>query len=157
MSCDFTPLNENYATCERAVAELRVYSEVLTVAQISSIVGHAPTSCRDGYSQTQLKSTRLPPRTVWVLCSSDIVSSRDLRHHLDWLLAKLSEAALAELQRHHQTKMCIYCLWWSKYGHGGPTINPDQMQTMARLNLQCALDVSFYEDDEGLLAIDLAT
>ncbi len=92
---------------------------------------------------------RIANVTMWALSSESFVSSKDLRAHLDWLLERLfsSRQAVKNLQQHGMT-MSVNCPWWSRGGHGGPTLWPEQMQQLADLNLECSFDVQFYPSDD---------
>lgn len=76
--------------------------------------------------------------------------SRDLRHHLDWLLDALRSRsdALRELQAQDGIHMNVTCIWWSKYGGGGPVLWPKQMSGLSSLDLECLFDFQFYGEDE---------
>ena len=99
----------------------------------------------------ELPSGRLREATVsgWFLSSEGQVASKDLRDHLDWLLDRLRPAAagLSVLQA-DEVRMEIWCRWDSASGHGGPTLEPEQMRLMAELNLQCGFDIYFAGDEE---------
>lgn len=79
----------------------------------------------------------------WFLSTGGVVASRDVRHHLDWLLERLMPArgALVALQQCAGVRMSVVCVWWSREGHGGPTLWPEQMRGLADLNLECSFDV----------------
>jgi hypothetical protein len=99
----------------------------------------------------ELPSGRMRDATVsgWFLSSEGQVVSRDLRDHLDWLLDRLRPAAvgLSALQA-EEVRMEVWCRWDSASGHGGPTLEPEQMRLMAELNLQCGFDIYFAGDEE---------
>jgi len=84
------------------------------------------------------------------------VQSLDLRCHIDWLLARLNPVANAvlELQNIPEiTTMLVQCIWWSKYGQGGPTLWPEQMRGLANLGIECGFDISFFgPDDEDTIS-----
>jgi hypothetical protein len=88
---------------------------------------------------------------VWLLSSEFAVESKDLRHHLDWLLNAVipSEKSLREIQEFQSTKMAISCFWWSNYGDGGPAIWPEQMAMLHRLNLELNISFSYFGDDDS--------
>lgn len=138
-----TPLDSNYASCKSTHAELIVYPD-FNVALFTQQLGISPT-----YAQNKgdlIKNTRGITRksesTYWCLSSEDKVLSRDIRHHLKWLLDQLYEKkfALAQLQRKKGVKMTVNCNWYSS-GAGGPTLWPEQMALLAELNLECTFDI----------------
>ena len=146
-----TPYDRQYPSCEETRAALRIYPESKSAKEITEFLGIEPTEAQDkGSLFTNSRGrTRQAPCTVWFLSSEDQISSRDLRDHLDWLLPKLLavESRLLSLQEDKGTKMTIGCTWWSAAGHGGPTLWPEQMESLARLNLECGFDVYFFGDD----------
>jgi hypothetical protein len=85
----------------------------------------------------------------WFLSSENVVASRDLRRHLDWLLDKIELTAgkLGELQNKAGLTMGINCVWWSATGSGGPTLWPEQMVRMANLELECSFEVCFFGEE----------
>jgi hypothetical protein len=75
----------------------------------------------------------------WVIDSDLRVVSKDTRSHLNWLLAVLEPKAsqIMRLQQMAGVKMNIRCIWFSATGQGGPALWPEQMEKMAKLNLEC--------------------
>jgi len=148
-----TPYDDDYGTCLDTYCDLRVYPGELSPHEITKRLGVEPTEvnvageARKG-SQGRERILKI---NGWFLSSEGRVESKDLRRHLDWLLERLQPAArgLAELQSLSGVRMSINCVWWSRSGHGGPTLWPEQMRAMADLNLECTFDVYFEgEDDE---------
>lgn len=148
-----TAYNAEYPTCERTVASLRVYSGEIDPRSLSHRLGIEPTSLqRKGERRTNsLGRTRTIARNAWFISSEGKVKSRDLRHHLDWLLGLVEEASagLLALQKKRGVTMSIDCIWWSASGDGGPTLWPEQMRRMADLNLECSFDVAFFGDEDS--------
>lgn len=86
----------------------------------------------------------------WFLTTQGRLKSKDSRRHIDWLLDKIepvSEQILA-LQKQGMS-MDINSFWGSSSGNGGPTISPEQMARLVKMNLEVWWDVYFEgEDDE---------
>jgi hypothetical protein len=112
----------------------------------------------NGYTETSevgqvrvnsLGRTRVAPKNLWILSSEGSADSLDVRRHLDWLLARLvpNAKALLELQEVEGLVMTVHCVWYSRSGHGGPTLWPEQMRALADLNLECGFDVYFLENE----------
>jgi hypothetical protein len=147
-----TPLDEAYATCERAVAELRVYPSKLRIDDVNQILGVAATDAKNQGTVVEgaRGRTREIKRTYWSLSSDGVIQSLDLRDHLNWLLDTVptSIEPFERLARDDGLTMCVSCIWWSRGGHGGPTLWPEQMSRLASLGLECTFDIQFYGDDE---------
>lgn len=156
----FTPLNDDYPTCERTCVTLLIYPGDISPDDVSQRLELMPTATLAAGSKhtNSLGETRTQPINGWFLSSENIVSSKDLRRHLDWLLEIIEPKSeqLLKLQCAAGMRMTVSCTWWSAAGQGGPTLWPEQMIRLASLNLECALDVSFFgsdEDDEPRLTI----
>lgn len=149
-----TPINDEYPTCERTFVTLRIYPGATDPAEVSRRLGIDPTSVRikDGEAKNSLGRTRVHPVNAWFLSSENVVHSKDVRRHLDWILDLVEPTAerLLELQRESDVRMTVNCTWWSAGGQGGPTLWPEQMARLARLNLECTFDISFYGLDDGV-------
>jgi hypothetical protein len=148
-----TAVDPDYGTCERTCAQLRIYSGSMPPAEVTRILGISPTGTvtfGEVSPPNSLGRTRTGKVNGWFLSSEQAVASRDLRNHLDWLVAMVSPAQLG-LQTPQDTpgvKMYVACVWWSKEGGGGPTLWPEQMSGLARLNLECSFDFQYYGEDD---------
>ncbi len=147
-----TPIDHDYGTCDRTCAELLIYYSRLGHEAVTELLGLEPTSSQNQGDEIRnsIGRTRIAKVTMWALSSEPFVSSKDVRAHLDWLLERLSSSheALRDLQQ-GGAKMGVSCPWWSRGGHGGPTLWPEQMQQLADLNLECSFDVQFFPDDDA--------
>ncbi len=85
-----------------------------------------------------LGKSRIGRLNLWSLSSEGIVSSADIRDHLDWLLDKLTSraAALLALQDEDGVRMSVECLRWSMYKDSFGVVWPEQMSALADLNLE---------------------
>jgi hypothetical protein len=144
------PIDDTYETCVRAVAMLRVYR--VDPDEVTCRLGLTPTySGRKGeVKMNDSGRTRTMPQDVWLLSSEGAVQSKDIRRHLDWLLAKLLPVkdALLELQGVPGVAMNVECIWWST-GDGGPVLWPEQMRGLSELNLECGFELSFWDEESG--------
>ena len=155
LSSRFTPINDEYGTCERTEATLAIYD--LDPELVTKKLNIIPTYTQKlGVPRIMHHGVeRIAKRNSWLYSSegSDI-SSKDLRIHLNWLLDKIESVKLQlrEIQQIPGVKMAIRCGWWSKFGDGGPTLWPEQMKRMAKLNLEWTL--SFVYQAQGIELID---
>lgn len=145
-----TPIDDKYETCEKTYAEIKIYGDDLDPNAVTIDLGISPSGSQKkgevrrgaGDQETHIVSGG------WFLSSDGHVKSKDLRRHLDWLLARLLPAKerILALQDRKGIKMSVDCVWWSAFGDGGPTLWPQQMRGLADLNLECSFDLSFPEE-----------
>jgi len=144
-----TPVDSNYATCERTTVSLCVCLDSRPSSWVTTVLGVPPTSATDAGHEVP-GSKRVARITGWFLESEDYVDSRDVREHLDWLALRLRgrEQQMLELQREEGVSVTVSCVWWSKFGEGGPTIWPEQMGFLSRMGLELGFQLSFYGDED---------
>ena len=152
ISSRLTPCDRRCTSCKEARAQLRVYSGSRVSDEITGLLSIEPTESHNkgDRSTNSMGRTREAPTTGWFLSSKSRVSSNDLRDHLHWLLTELmgAEAAVRALQEDDETRMWITCYWRSASGKGGPALWPEQMESMAKLNLECDFDYYFVCEDQ---------
>jgi len=148
VSSRLTPINDAYETCERTQATLWIGVEDLNPSFVTSRLGLEPseTQTKGEIKRNSRGTSRTVQKGAWFLSSEGHVDSRDIRRHLDWLLARLVpvKTRIRELQEMEGIVMSVNCIWWSVGGTGGPTLWPEQMYLMAELNLECGFDISFF-------------
>lgn len=139
--------NDDYETCERTYAELRVYLDELESSVVTDRLALQPThqSGREEDVRRYTATGRIRPNG-WFLSSEHVVQSKDLRRHLDWVLAQLAPVAegLTALQSLPGVTMHVTCVWWSALGDGGPILTAREMGLLSRLNLECQFELAFY-------------
>lgn len=141
-----TPLDDEYETCERTHAVLRIHTGSMSPAVVTELLHIEPTTTTViGHSGST--GEHIGRVNLWSLSSELTVKSRDLRRHLDWLTARINErkAELRRLQSIEYVKMDVSCIWWSSHGDGGPVLWPEQMLALSQLNLELSIACSFYE------------
>ena len=148
-----SPLNDAYETCERTCAKLQLYCGDIHPSVVTERLSLNPTHqvvLGEESPPNSLGLKRVGKVNGWFLSSEEHVKSKDVRHHLDWLLAKLepNAEALRELQSRPGVRTSINCPWWSQYGDGGPTLWPEQMQALANLNLELSFEFAYYGPEE---------
>lgn len=76
------------------------------------------------------------------------MQSRDVRRHLDWILERLLPAKdKLQALKAEGVEAAVSCYWLSVYGHGGPTLSPQQMRGLVEFGLECWFDC--YSSGEG--------
>lgn len=145
-----TPVAKDYATCSECYAELLIYPGPIHPDEITRLLGVSATQIN--IAGNSVINSRGKVREIkisgWFLSSKDIIDSKDLRDHIDWITMQLSESrdALHEIQNTRSVKMTLKCTWRSKDGHSGPVLWPQQMTAISALGLECSFDIYF--DDQ---------
>lgn len=147
------PYNDDYQTCERTCVEFRIYSKSIPPWEISSVLGIEPSSsvlARDWPGPIAAVNARRADRNGWFLSSEGVVFSKDSRRHFDWLLDTIEPACarLTALRAMGDVSMCVVCVWWARYGDGGPTLWPKHMARLALLDLELGYEFAYYQSDE---------
>lgn len=131
--------DDDYPTCKATYATLRIYHDDLEPDVVSSRLGITPSkSQKKGQS---IGNNPIAPVGGWFLTSENHVTSKDVRRHVDWILAQLTgkEDQFLKLQDDgYETD--IFCYWLS-VGHGGPQLDPEIMQRLVSLRLTIGFDV----------------
>ncbi|MEQ9888608.1 DUF4279 domain-containing protein [Pectobacterium zantedeschiae] len=127
-----------------------IYPAEMHPDEVSAILNIEPTQKNiiGDRKTNSLGRTREVKTSGWFLSSEDFVFSKDLRDHIDWIVAKLdaSREGLKKLQNTPDVNMTLSCVWWSPVGHSGPVLWPEQMKALADLDLECAFDIYFYPE-----------
>ena len=145
-------LNDDYPTCTRTYATLRIYPEHLDPLYLTERLGIQPSSWqRKGEIRNpSSKVLRAYSLHGWFLSSKGVLDSKDSRRHIEWLLEILSpKAETIRALQNEGCRMDVSCYWGSKSGHGGPTLSPEQMAELARLKLELWFDVYFVGDEDS--------
>ncbi len=147
-----TPYDDEYGTCSETRATLLIYPEQVSPYEVTERLGLEPTRLNVVGEEhvNRLGRRRVVKINGWFMSSEGRVESLDVRRHLDWLLAKIGPKTeeLLDLQSVPGVKMSVACAWYSRSGHGGPTLWPEQMRALADLSLECSFDIYFLPDDE---------
>lgn len=135
---------DNYRSCSRTYATLRIYPKSLHPSVITEMLQIEPTdiSIKGGGPRGKFVNG-------WFLSTKDILNSRDSRRHIDWLIDQIDQSAdkIAYLFK-NGTKIDICCYWGSKSGNGGPTLSPHQMKRLVKHNIEVWWDVYLEKDDD---------
>lgn len=140
-----TPHDRNYGTATRTHASFCVYSSEINPHEITASFGITPTyvTIKDRIVKTKHGFHKREALNAWFLDSEGNVQSRDLRHHLDFLLEQLEPISdvIHNVQTREGIRMQMRCVWWSACGHGGPTVWPEQMRSLYLLDLELSFDI----------------
>lgn len=134
--------DDDYPTCLETYATLRIFSDALTPAEVTSFLGISPS---ESFSKGEPVGSKGHVRrhSGWLLSSKGKVVSRDTKRHLAWLLDQL-KSKKAAIQSIHNSggDMDISCYYVS-VGQGGPTMVAEQMVELGRLGLDVWWDIYF--------------
>ena len=145
-----TPIDPSYPSCVATYVTLRVYtgnSDPHDVARSLSVTPDR-VSVRGEVVINSIGRRRQTPLNAWFLSSERKVESLDARDHLDWMVGVLRPRAaeLAAIRQIEGLSLDLVCTWWSRSGHGGPTLWPRQMRALADLDLELAFEMMFAAD-----------
>lgn len=134
--------DDDYPTCARTHASLRLFSEELSPAAITHLLEADPTG---GYTKGDPVGRLGGERSTnaWILGSESSVQSADLARHIDWVLDQVNEIELSSLSQGERAQVDVFCYWASFSGHGGPRLEPGLMLRLANLGLPVGVDVYF--------------
>lgn len=146
-----TQIDDNYGTCERTKVTLRIDCGSRHPEEITAFLDIRPTTTVENGAAVMNEGDntgRIGKFNLWFLDSEGDVTSKDLRRHLDWLLDKIEPSASQILSlRESGVPIDVLCVWWSKYGDGGPTLWPKQMRRLADLDLELSIDFADYSEE----------
>src|SRR5262245_898960 len=130
------PYNDEYPTCGRTFATLRVYHTDLDPDWVTQLLGMEPT-------RTQRKGQPFMKGVLrtgaWFVRTEGVLASKDVCRHIDWLLDRL--AGKTEALREAGCRIDIFCYWLSAQGHGGPTLYPATLKQLGELGIEVGFDV----------------
>lgn len=126
--------SDDYATCAETYATLRIYTGRNTPQRVTAALGLTASRLLNQEGEAR--------PNAWLLSSKGAIDSLDVRRHVDWLLVRIVDkrAELSSLQSEPGVWMDVFCYWRSTQGHGGPALSPNQMKTLADLNLSIGFD-----------------
>ena len=143
-----TPHDPNYATCHYTHAWLRIMSDDFDLDEVTCLVKAAPTLTQKKGDLRSIEKQKHYKKTGWWISSEGIVSSKDSRDHVEFILNKLVDAGDGFEVLHSRSYLIDMCIRWdSRSGHGGPTLSPTQMSRLAALDIEVWFDIYFHGDD----------
>lgn len=140
--------HDDYGTCKETSTCFRIMHPDLDLAAISQQLDLVPAWTRQ---KGQIYGKRKTPHriSIWALDTDCIITSRDTRRHLDWLLDQLEPKRDVLTQfRERGYEMDLYCMWCGLGGTGGPMLSPYQMTRMAALQLTIGFEFWYEDEDE---------
>jgi hypothetical protein len=122
--------------------------ETLDPDEVTRILGVAPTETQRAGEPRSSKIDKVHKLSGWFLSTQGVLTSRDARHHFDWLLERVRDKHQEfAILRDRGYLLDVCCRWDSKSGHGGPTLSPTQMFGFAQLGVELWFDLYFDEPD----------
>ena len=132
----------DYPTCDRTYVTLCVTGEDLVPVDVSAALGIEPSYVNVRGERRRPYSSAVNILGGWFLSSQGLVSSADVRLHLDWLLNQLvAKNDALQWVRAQGWSPVVSCYWASAHGHGGPDLTPQLMGRLAELDLGIWFDV----------------
>lgn len=146
---DETSYDDTYGTCKYTSVLLHISHPSLQPDNISQQLHLQPSWAWQKGEPREIKGR--PARTgMWVLSSETAVQSRDVRRHIDWLIAQLQgrKRVLQNLTKAGYD-VSVFCHWVQLGGTGGPTLSPMNMRGLAALDLELGFEFWSEDDDES--------
>lgn len=145
-----TPIAPNFESCVECFSRLTIYPGARHPDVITNMLNIQPTMINvvgDKVTNTRGR-TREVMVSGWFLSTENIVVSKDIRQHIDWLVQAIRprSRALKEIQEMSDMKITLRCVWFSLSGHSGPVLWPEQMKALAELDLECSFDIYFADE-----------
>jgi len=123
-------------------------SDDFDIGEVTSLVKASPTSTQKKGDLRSEEKQQSYKKTGWWISSKGLVSSKDSRDHLDFILSKLDGADEGFKVLHSRGFLMDLCVRWdSLSGHGGPTLSPVQMARLAELEIEVWFEIYFHGDD----------
>lgn len=141
--------DDEFATCTKTYATLAIHKPDLDADVVRQTLGWAQAS-RDSASESHQLSSRAAEAAGdrLFLSSEGSVSSRDLRRHVDWLLAHIARGPDAIRQlRDSGYELYVSAYWMSAFGHGGPILSAELMRALGAFGLDLDFDIYMAEND----------
>lgn len=134
--------DDEYDTCYRTYATLRIYPNEIHPDEITRILGVKPSLFQIKGEKTSSLSVPTCSVNGWFLTSKEQVKSRDVRRHIDFVIEKVlaKKEDILKLQS-QEVEMDLSCYWSSTQGQGGPTLSPKQMKALAELHIDVWFDI----------------
>jgi hypothetical protein len=134
------------AELDRAVAALRVVGDDLVPAEVSKLLGAAPT--KSFARGDEIQHERVPSRVagfgLWSLYAPETEPA-----DLDTQVADLLRALTTDLHVWHglakRFDVDLFCGWFMKFGNEGLVIAPSTMGALAERHIE--LDIDLYSGD----------
>ena len=119
------PYDENYVTCSYTHAWLRVMDPAVDADEVTALLGVTPTSMQRRGEAVEGRPGKTCSRGGWWISTEGLLTSKDARHHLDWIIAKIEGKEREFRELHERGYLVDLCVRWdSRHGHGGPTLSP---------------------------------
>jgi hypothetical protein len=137
-----TPYDSNTRACEETYATLRIMHASLDPDEVTKLLGIEPTETQRVGDSLGSIGKRKAALAGWFLCTKGVLSSRDVREHLDRILDEVrgSERAFREFHARGY-EVDFACKWVSAKGHGGPILSPPQLCAIGALGAEVWFDV----------------
>jgi hypothetical protein len=135
---------DDYPTCRRTYATLRIYHKTARPAAVSRALRLKPANTQVAGEPWRKYKGRTYPISGWFFTSEGKVESYDSAKHLFWLIDQVAgkRDKLSALKAAGWW-MDISCMWDSAYGHGGPTLSPKLLAALHELGIELWFDVYF--------------
>lgn len=142
----------NSADALECRVKLLIYPGELDPEKVTEILGITPTEIiKKGKisGPNTLGRVRINKNNCWSLISDQVLKSKLLTEHMDWMIEKLSSAKprLDQLKTIPGLDISFRCTWWIKDG-GWFTFTTAQLKKISELDLDLEFEVAAYPDEK---------
>lgn len=136
--------DHNYSSCSKTFATFCIYHNDLIPNDITARLNIEPSSSHKKGDISTTRKGHIMPIGNWCLTTKYIITSQDVRYHIDALLAQIKDKkSTIKLLQDNGYDMCISCFWVSSSGNGGPTIDHRTMSELGELCIDVDFDIWF--------------
>lgn len=137
-----TYFNHDFKSCSRTYATLCIYHDSADPQMISDMLQLNPDKMLK--IGDVIRSGKTAISSGWFLGTKDLLQSRDVRYHIEWILNQLNQKK-DKIKTLYGLgfKMKILCFWESSSGNGGPVFDHEFICRLSEFPLDLDLDIWF--------------
>ena len=134
--------NDDYEVCNKTYVTFRLYSVMLSPQEITNFLGIEPSETIEKGIEKNILTHKRIEHNAWFLTSENIINSKDIRRHIDYIADKLLPIReRLKILASQGAEIDICCLWLSENGQGGPTLSPQQLSKLGELGIELWFDI----------------
>jgi len=134
--------DHKYRSCSRTYATLCIFHKSADPQKVTSRLKITPDKLVK--AGDLVVKGKYAPISSWQLKTKDVVKSKDLRAHIDWIIDKISgKKAELRLLKRSGYYIKVTCFWISASGNGGPIIDHPLTKRLSKYPIDLEFDIWF--------------